>query len=53
MRRTELRDILQEEVELLHKQQKLLVEKSSDCSLEELVKLTEQMVKIFTVLNNP
>lgn len=53
MRRIELKDILQEEVGLLHKQLKLLAEKSSDCSSEELVKLTEQMVKIFTALNNP
>ena len=48
---TELRNVLQEETGLLHKQLKLLAEKSSNCSIEELVKLTEQMVNIFTVLN--
>ncbi len=50
---TELRNVLQEETGLLHKQLKLLAEKSSNCSIEELVKLTEQMVNIFTILNEP
>lgn len=39
--------------ELLHKQLELLAEKSKDCSIEELVKISEQMSQIFTVLHNP
>lgn len=44
-------NLLTEEIELLHKQFKILAEKSKDCSINELVILTEQMVKLHCVLN--
>ncbi len=44
-------NIFAAEEELLHKQFKMLAEKSKDCSTDELIALTEQMVKIYSVLN--
>lgn len=50
-KKDDVSDIL-EERELLHKQLKLLAEKSKDsCSPETLAILSEQMVKVYSALN--
>lgn len=46
----ELKDILKEERELLHKQLQLLAEQSKSCIPTELAKLSEQMIVIYSVL---
>ncbi len=42
----------EEERKLLHEQFKLLAEKSADCSAEELIKISQQMTAIHSVLYN-
>ena len=41
------------EKELLRNQLDLLAESSKKCSYSELASLSEQMVKIYAILNNP
>lgn len=41
------------EKELLRNQLDLLAESSKNCSYSELAALSEQMVKIYAILNNP
>lgn len=41
------------EKELLRNQLELLAESSKKCSYSELAALSEQMVKIYAILNNP
>jgi len=42
----------EEERKFLHEQFKLLVEKSANCSVEELIKISQQMVAIHSILYN-
>ncbi len=44
------RSIEGEEIELLHQQFALLVEKSKDCNNEELIGITDCMIKIHAIL---
>ena len=50
MGENDMNAVFREERELLHKQLRLLVEQSENCTSTELSKLSEQMIAIYSVL---